>query len=147
MTSPPWRIAIPGRNVVGSRLSARTAMPMPRTNSTSLAVNGSANIGLRRLRERVLGLGKSPVEPLRERFDVACFNGRAAPHAQARWRIAIGVDVVGDAFLLERCGEVLDEGRLRIGREREYGRVDDLEAHRGVRAHGRIAGEKRDPRR
>src|SRR5437879_1303475 len=111
MTSPPWRIAIPGRNVVGSRLSARTAMPMPRTNSTSLAVNGSANIGLRRLRQRVLGLGEGPVEPLRERFHIARLDGRAAPDAQPRRRIAVGIDVVGHAFLLERRGEVLDEGR------------------------------------
>ncbi len=58
-------------------------------------------IALRRLRQRVLALGEGPVEPRRQRLDVGALDGRAAPDAQARRRIAIGVDVVGDALLLQ----------------------------------------------
>ena len=69
------------------------------------------------MRERVLGLGVGPVEPVRERFDVGALDGRAAPDPQARRRIAVGADVVGDAFLLERCGNALGERRLGLGRK------------------------------
>jgi hypothetical protein len=67
----------------------------------------------RRLRQRALGLGEGPVEPLRQYLDVARFDGRAAPDAQARRGIAIMGDVVARAFLLDRRRETLGEGRLR----------------------------------
>src|SRR5262245_20348892 len=51
----------------------------------------------RRLRQRVFALGEGPIEPEGERFDIRALHGRTAPDAQARRRIAIGVDVVGDA--------------------------------------------------
>ena len=63
----------------------------------------------------------------------------AAPDAQARRRVAIGADVVGDALLLQRGGDLLRERRLRVGRQRRNRGIDDLEAHRGVRADRRVA--------
>ena len=48
----------------------------------------------------------------------ARLDRRAAPDAQARRRVAIGADVVGDAFLLQRRGDALGESRLRVGGER-----------------------------
>src|SRR5215467_14330548 len=71
----------------------------------------------RRLRQSVLALGESPVEPQRQRLDVGALGGRAAPDAQARWSIAIRVDVIGHALLVERGGDALDERRLRLGRQ------------------------------
>ena len=66
---------------------------MPRRRS----VRGSSRLG-----ELGLGFGEGPVEPRRQRFDIVSLDGRAAPDAQARRRIAIGTDVVGDAFLFEQ---------------------------------------------
>ena len=43
----------------------------------------------RRLRQRGLGFGEGPVEPWRQRLDVARLDGRAAPDAQARRRVAV----------------------------------------------------------
>src|SRR5215510_7985442 len=61
----------------------------------------------RRLRQRVLGLGEGPVEPQGERLDIGALHRRAAPDAQARRRITISIDVVGDALLLQRGGDAL----------------------------------------
>ena len=72
---------------------------------------------LRRFRQRGLGFAECPVEPGRQRFDILRLDGGAAPDAQARRRVAIVGDVVGDAFLLEQAGERLGEGRLRIARD------------------------------
>src|SRR5262249_8760170 len=58
--------------------------------------------------KRRLGLGIGPVKPQRERCDVGSLHRRAAPDAQARRRIAIGVDVMGHAFFVERRGNALD---------------------------------------
>src|SRR6516162_2132368 len=55
----------------------------------------------RRLRQRVLGLGESPVEPQGECLDVGALHRRAAPDAQARRRVTISIDVEGDALLLQ----------------------------------------------
>src|SRR5262245_49483228 len=101
----------------------------------------------RRLRQRVLGLGEGPVEPQGERLDIGALHRRAAPDAQARRRITIRVDVVGDALFLQRGGDALDERRLRLGGKFSHRRIDDLQAHRRVRAQRRIPGEEFDPRR
>src|SRR4029078_1702135 len=82
---------------------------------------------LRRLRQRGLGLGIGPVEPDRERLDVGALDRRATPDEQAGRRLAIGVDAVGDAFLLERRRDALDELCLRIGRKLRHRRIDHLE--------------------
>ena len=62
---------------------------------------------------------------------------RAAPDAQARRRVAVIGDVVGDAFLLQQAGERLGERRLFVGRQPRHRRIDHLQAHRGVRALAR----------
>src|SRR3546814_9085950 len=66
----------------------------------------------------------SPVEPRAERFDIGGVDGRAAPDAQPRRRVAIARDVVCRAFGFEQAGEFLDEIRIRSG---------DRQAHRGFR--------------
>src|SRR5271169_712534 len=106
---------------------------------------GESKTPLRRLGERVLGLDVSPVEPQRERLDVGPFDGRAAPDAQARRRVAIGIDVVSDAFLVERRRDALNEGGLCVGRQPADVRIDDFQADRRVRAQRRIGRQKIDP--
>ena len=59
---------------------------------------------LRRLGERSLGLGESPVDPLRQNLDVPGLNRRAAPDAKARGRIAVVREIVTGAFLLDGGG-------------------------------------------
>src|SRR5262249_9198203 len=92
------------------------------------------------LRQGVFGLGEGPVEPQGERLDIGALHRRAAPDAQARRRITISIDVVGDALLLQRGGDGLDERRLRRGGKLCHRRIDDLEAHRRVGAQRRIHG-------
>src|SRR4051794_12528710 len=64
-----------------------------------------------RLRQRVLGLGERPVEPLRQDLDVAGLHGRTAPDAQARRGIAVVGDVVAGALFFNGGREALGEGR------------------------------------
>src|SRR5262245_7646173 len=71
--------------------------------------------GSRRFRQRVLTLGKGPIEPQRERLDISALHGRAAPDAQTRRRIAVGIDIVGNALLLQGGGDAFHERGLRIG--------------------------------
>src|SRR5437899_2501135 len=101
----------------------------------------------RRLAQRVLAARECPIEPKRERLDVGALDGRAAPDAQSRRRIAIGVDVVGDALLLQRSGNALDERRLRVRRKLADRGIDHLQADRGVGTDRRILGQELDPRR
>src|ERR1022692_4567797 len=108
---------------------------------------GGKIVALRRLRQRGFGLSEGPVEPGRERLDVARFRRRPAPDAQARRGVAVIGDVVGDAFLLEQAGERLGERRLFVGRQPGHRRIDHLQAHRGVRTLARVVGEMGDPRR
>src|SRR3546814_12318433 len=79
-----------------------------------------------------------PVEPRAEGFDIGGVDGRAAPDAKARRRVAITRDVVGRAFLFEQPGEFLDE--IRIG-------ARDRQAARGLRAARGIGGEVRSEER
>src|SRR5437762_13594905 len=101
----------------------------------------------RRLRQRLLALGEGPVEPQRERLDICALDRRTAPDAQARRRIAVSIDVVSDALLLERGGDALDEAGLRFGGKFCHRWIDHPQAHRGVGPQRRIAREKLDPRR
>src|SRR5438477_8588588 len=96
--------------------------------------------------QRRLLRGKGPVEPWQQRFEIRCLDGRAAPDAQARWRVAIGADVVGDAFLVERRDDALGECRLTVGIERRHIGIGEGEADRGVRARRRIDGQMAEPR-
>src|SRR5687768_15396892 len=43
---------------------------------------------LRRFRERGLGLGEGPINPLRQQCNVARLHRGTAPDAQTRWRVA-----------------------------------------------------------
>src|SRR6476659_2076589 len=60
-----------------------------------------------RLRQRGLGLGERPVDPLRQQRDVGGFHGGAAPDPQARRRIAVIGEVITRAFLLHESHELL----------------------------------------
>src|SRR5215204_2947653 len=86
----------------------------------------------RRLRQRVLGLREPPVEPLRQRLDVGRLDGRTAPDAQSRRRVAVGVDVVGDVFPFESRRKVFHKGSPRVGGECRYCWIDNLQADRSV---------------
>ena len=59
------------------------------------------------------GGGEGPVEPRRQRLDVGGLDRGAAPDPQARRRVAVAGDVVGDALGLEELGHPLDEVALR----------------------------------
>src|SRR5580700_10402446 len=65
----------------------------------------------RGLRQGILGLGVSPIEPQRQRLDIGALDRRAAPDAQSRRRVAVCVDVIGDGLLVERASDAFDEGR------------------------------------
>ena len=84
--------------------------------------------------QRRLGLGKGPVEPVRQRLDVLGLDGGAAPDAQAGRRVAIMRDVEGRAFLLDQRDQLLGEVGLRVRRQRGDRGIDHLQAHRGVGA-------------
>src|SRR5258707_14626625 len=79
----------------------------------------------RRLRQRVLGPGEGPIQPAGERLDVGRLDGRAAPDAQTRRRVAIMGEIVAGAFLLDHGGEAFGETRLRIAGKRGHRRVAD----------------------
>src|ERR1700760_90295 len=70
------------------------------------------------LRQRSLGLGESPVDPLRQQLDVLGFHGGAAPDAQTRRRIAIMREIEAGVLLLDQRDQLLGEVGLRIGRKR-----------------------------
>ncbi len=97
--------------------------------------------------QRCLGLGKRPVDPLRQQRDVLGIHRGAAPDAQARRRVAVVREIVAGAFLLHQRDELLGEVGLRIGRERGDRGIDHLQAHRGVGADRRILRQEIDPRR
>src|SRR6185369_8105428 len=114
--SAPCRMSMPGRNVLSGSVPARTSMPMPRTNAAKRSVRGFTNMAPASggFRQCGFGFGEGPIEPRRQRLDVARLHRGAAPDAQARRGIAIVGDVVGDAFLLHDAGERLGEGGLLI---------------------------------
>ncbi len=97
-------------------------------------------------RRSAAGRREGPVEPGAERLDVGGVDGGAAPDAQARRRVAVAGDVVGDALGLEELGHALDEVALARLVERRDLRVDDPQADRGVRARRRVGDEVLDPR-
>src|SRR5271165_5602598 len=59
----------------------------------------------RGLGKLALELLEGVIEPMRQRFDIACFDGRAAPDAQARRRVSISADIVGDFLVFEQARE------------------------------------------
>src|SRR5262245_40762069 len=117
--------------VMDSGLAAARRSGMTSKHLQTPRVTGRIHaIALRRLRQRVLGLGIGPVEPERERFPVGALDGRAAPDTQARRGVAIGIDIEADAFLVERSRNPFDESRLRIRSEPGDRGVDDFQAYR-----------------
>ena len=112
-----------------SEMSTRGAMVVARRLVVVFRGNRAAvvrrRLESRRLGQRILSLGERPVEPLGESLDVARFDRRAAPDAQARRSVAVVGDVVAGAFLLDRGREVLGEGRLRLDGKPGDRRIDD----------------------
>src|SRR5579875_2389823 len=105
---------------------------MPRSLKICTAEGESASemrtLGMRvlgRLRQRGLGLGKCPIEPGRQRLDVARLHRRPAPDAQTGRRVAVIGDVVGHALLLQEAGKRLGEGALRLERKPRHRRIED----------------------
>src|SRR6476620_8026406 len=81
-----------------------------------------SGLGERRLLHRV-----RPVEPIGQDAEVRRLDGRAGPDAEMRRRVAMEVDVVGDAFLVQARGDVLEERLLRLFVEASDLRIDDLQ--------------------
>src|SRR5882757_4589198 len=92
--------------------------------------------------ELALDFAKSPVEPGQQGFQVGFFDGGAAPDAQAGRRIAVGTQVVARLFALQQVGHLLGRRRLLVGRKGCEPGCGDIEAHRCVRAHRLVVGEK-----
>src|SRR5688572_20662633 len=63
----------------------------------------------RRFRQSLFGFGITPIQPQHQRLEIALFDRRAAPDPQSRNRVAMIDDVIGDTFLLEKSGQILDE--------------------------------------
>src|SRR5690606_28620414 len=80
-----------------------------------------------------------------KRLDVRGLDGRAAPDAQARRRVAIAADVEGDLFFLEPSGDVLRDRGLTLGVEAGEPRIGELQADRGARTSLRPLGQEIDP--
>src|SRR5579863_1060788 len=101
----------------------------------------------RRLGELHLLEREGVVEPASQRLDVGGLDGRAAPDAQARRRVAIGADVEGDLLLLDETRDSLRERGLPVGGKRGDNGIDELQADAGVRAGFGDPGQEIDPRR
>src|SRR5215471_11793029 len=96
----------------------------------------------RRLGQRIPGLGEGPIQPLGQYLDVCCLDACAAPDAQSGRCIAIMRDIVAGAFLFDSACKRLGERRLGFCGKRRHGRIDNLQANRGVGAGRWIAGEE-----
>src|SRR5690242_15401396 len=82
--------------------------------------------------EGVLALGERPIEPGGEGLDIGSLDCRSAPDAQSCGRVAIGIDVVSDAFLFQHCRQTFHKRGLRLGGEFGDRGIDDLQADGGV---------------
>ena len=91
--------------VLESRVDAREVRRLPGTTSERVRPPSAS---------AAFGLGKGPVDPLRQQRDVLCVHGGAAPDAQARRRIAVMREIVTGAFLLHQRDQLLGEVGLRV---------------------------------
>src|SRR5579862_9683354 len=89
-------------------------------------VGGLATLSSGGLGQLRFGLGKGPVNPLREQRDVGSLHRGAAPDAQAGRRVAVMREVEAGGFLLDHCDQLLDEVRLRIRIQRGDRRIGEL---------------------
>ena len=87
-----------------------------------------------------------PVEPWQERLEVGRLDRRAAPQPEARRRVAVAGDVVGDALGLEPRGQPLDEAGLARRRQRRNRRIGDLRGRSRSRNGSPGAGRGTRPR-
>src|ERR1043166_5437988 len=115
MISASWSLSRLGLTTVSTPRSAKICTAAG--ESLSEMRTRGAMAASRRFAQCVLALRERPIEPRGERLDVGGLDGRAAPYAQARRRVAIESDVVGDAFLLERRRHATGEGRLCVDRQ------------------------------
>src|SRR3954453_20023020 len=113
---------------------------MPRWRKMA-AARGSILSAMRTLTGSATSRLPPPVEPRPERFDVGGVDGRPAPDAQARRRIAIRGDVVGRVFAFEQLADSLLPGAIGV----VVGAVCKLQADRGVRADRTIGRQMLDP--
>src|SRR4029077_9564791 len=86
-----------------------------------------------------------PVEPWQERLDVALFDRRAGPDADARRRGTMAGQIIAGAFGFEPRRHRADRLEASVGREPLKPRVGDRQLDRGARPGGRILGEKARP--
>src|SRR2546423_15192311 len=120
-----------------------TSVSMPRSlkMATAAGDNLSEIRTLGMTTSTVLHLREGPIEPGRERFDIGCFHGGAAPDAQALRRRAIAADVEGGVFLLQKGCDLRGGCGLRLlGLHREPG-FHVLRTHDGVGSRHLTRGE------
>src|SRR4051812_38804982 len=98
------------------RTSTSTPRPWKMPTAAGLSSSATRTLGIgatpERSGERGEGAGEGPVEPRRQPLDIGGLDGGAAPDPQARRRVAVAGDVVGDPLLVEEPGQLLDEARL-----------------------------------
>ena len=95
-----------GRELVGNEnFGHGMSIVRSSTAETCFALDDGPRRGVKLLREASLALAKAQSSHGVSASRSARFDGRAAPDPQARRRVAIGVDVVGDAFLVERASD------------------------------------------
>src|SRR5712671_5981097 len=109
----------------------RTSASMPRSPkiSTARGLSSSAirTLGMRETLSCLVGSGTHllvrPLEPREQGFEIAALDGGAGPDPQARRRLAVRRDVVGDALLLEQLGDLAPDRNLGVRRQRGEPRV------------------------
>src|SRR3569832_388726 len=135
--------------IARSGATKQSRLVSPELECLAIASNDgttSSRKALGRHGQRRLGLGKGPVDPLRQQRDVLGFDRGAAPDAQAGRRVAIMREVESGVLLLDHRHQLLGKVDLGIGRQRRDGGIDYLQADRGVGANLGIGCEEIDPR-
>ena len=62
---------------------------------------------------------------------VRCLDRCAGPNAKPGGGIAIGADIIGDAFFVQQRGNALGQCRLAVGVHRQHRFIDDFQTHAG----------------
>src|ERR1700743_911255 len=102
------------REVMTDQRSRAKRKLQPGTRGASLPREGE---GRRSSRFGELGffLAEGEIEPWRQRLEIGCLDGSAAPDTQAWRRVAVRTNIERDLFFFEEARESFGESRLRIG--------------------------------